>query len=130
MFNIKRKIIFWKCLVVKSIEEHPQSDRSARFLAHTDTQPRSPNMNSRSKSRHSTSVALSQIGSTFLNREARSLLIYDLAILWISSRESESRWYGGCAPVVGGMYNARYLPPSADEGIHLATSHGFLSPSS
>ncbi|KYM80641.1 hypothetical protein ALC53_08810 [Atta colombica] len=67
-------------------------------------------MNSRSKSRHSTSVALSRIEPTSLNREARSLLIYDLAILWTSSRESESRWYGGCAPVVGETYNASVSP--------------------
>ncbi|KYM98859.1 hypothetical protein ALC62_10415 [Cyphomyrmex costatus] len=76
----------------------------------TYAKPRSPNMNSRSKSRHSTSVALSRIGPSFLNREARSLLIYDLAILWISSRESESRWYGGCVPVVGETYNAPVFP--------------------
>jgi len=88
-------------------------------------------MNSRSKSRHSTSVALSQIGSTFLNREARSLLIYDLAILWISSRESESRgtaavrrWLAGRTML--GIFHSlgRWGDPSSHQ------PPGFLSPSS
>ncbi|EGI59982.1 hypothetical protein G5I_11769 [Acromyrmex echinatior] len=105
------KVTLWKCLDVKSIEEHPPKQSLGPFSStYRHAKPRSPNMNSRSKSRHSTSVALSRIEPTFLNREARSLLIYDLAILWISSRESESRWYGGCAPVVGETYNAPVSP--------------------
>lgn len=107
---VERKVALWKCLVVKSIEEHSQLlDPFSSTCRHA--KPRSPNVE------FTLEVApldfcrfkpdradVSELRGKIVTYLRSSYSVDQLARI----RESMVRRL--CAPMVGGTYNARYLP--------------------